>query len=137
MERILDRGSTPLTSTNKNGWGKSIVEVLAKEIQNDFPNVKGFSVSNLWRMRNFYLEYKNNEFLPPLVAEISWSKNIVIMEKCKNSFEREFYIKMTKKYEWTKDVLINHIENKSYEKYSINIDFLCKLSYNRYYHVIK
>lgn len=42
------------------------------------------------------------------------------MEKCKNQFERVFYIKMTKKYGWTKDVLINHIENKSYEKYLIN-----------------
>lgn len=42
------------------------------------------------------------------------------MEKCKEPLEREFYIKMTKKYGWTKDVLINHIENKSYEKYLLN-----------------
>ena len=71
-------------------------------------------------MRNFYVEYKENKILPPLVAEISWSKNIVIMEKCKELLEREFYIKMTRKYGWTKDVLINHIENKSYEKYLLN-----------------
>lgn len=104
----------------EKGWGKSIVEVLAKEIKKDFPEVRGFSARNLWRMRNLYVEYKDNKILPPLVAEISWSKNIVIMEKCKNQLEREFYIKMTKKYGWTKDVLINHIENKSYEKYLIN-----------------
>lgn len=67
-------------------------------------------------MRNLYVEYKDNEILPPLVAEFSWSKNVAIMEKCKDQLEREFYIKMTKKYGWTKDVLINHIENKSYEK---------------------
>ena len=54
--------------------------------------------------------------LPLLVTEISWSKNVAIMEKCKDQLEREFYIKMTKKYGWTKDVLINHRENKSYEK---------------------
>ena len=42
------------------------------------------------------------------------------MEKCKEQLEREFYIKMTQKYGWTKDVLINHIENKSYEKYLLN-----------------
>jgi hypothetical protein len=82
-------------------------------------------------MRNFYLEYsqksepqsKNIEnertnlaplvreigkkSLPPLVAEISWSKICVITEKCKDKHEREFYIKMTKRYGWTKDVLIN------------------------------
>ena len=104
----------------EKGWGKSIVEVLSQEIQKEFPDVKGFSARNLWRMRNFYVEYKENEILPPLVAEISWSKNTVIMEKCKDSLEREFYIKMTKKYGWTKDVLINQIENKSYEKYLLN-----------------
>ena len=104
----------------ENGWGKSIVEVLAQEIKKDFPDVQGFSARNLWNMRNFYIEYKDNEFLQPLVAEISWTKNIIIMEKCKNSLEREFYIKMTKKYGWTKNVLINHIENKSYEKYLLN-----------------
>ena len=104
----------------EKGWGKSIVEVLAKEIQKEFPDVKGFSARNLWRMRNFYIEYKDDEFLPPLVAEISWSKNIIIMEKCKDVLERKFYIKMTKKYGWTKDVLTNHIENRSYEKYLLN-----------------
>lgn len=80
----------------ERGWGKSIVEVLSKEIKKDFPDVKGFSSSNLWRMRNFYVTYSNEENLAPLVREISWSKNIAIMEKCKDHLEREFYIKMTK-----------------------------------------
>lgn len=102
------------------GWGKSIVEVLSQELRKEFPDVKGFSASNLWRMRNFYVKYKDSENLAPLVREISWTKNIAVMEKCKDTLEREFYIKMTKKYGWTKDVLINHIENKSYEKYLIN-----------------
>lgn len=104
-----------IINNKKNGWGKSIVEVLTKEIQNDFPNLKGFSASNLWRMRNFYVTYSNSENLAPLVREISWTKNVAIMEKCKENLEREFYIKMTKKYGWTKDVLINNIENKYYK----------------------
>jgi predicted nuclease of restriction endonuclease-like (RecB) superfamily len=58
--------------------------------------------------------------LPPLVAEISWTKNISIMQKCKDHLEREFYIKMTKRYGWTKNVLINNIENKAFEKYLLN-----------------
>lgn len=104
----------------EKGWGKSIVELLSKELTKEFPDVKGFSASNLWRMRNFYVTYNSVENLAPLVREISWSKNVVIMEKCKSQLEREFYIKMTKKYGWTKDVLINQIENKSYEKYLLN-----------------
>lgn len=104
----------------EKGWGKSIVEVLAKEIQREFPGTKGFSARNLWRMRNFYVEYSKNKILPPLVAEISWSKNITIIEKCKDYLEREFYLKMTKKYGWTKSILISNIENKTYEKYLLN-----------------
>ncbi len=73
-----------------------------------------------WRMRNFYVSYSEKENLAPLVREISWSKNIVIMEKCKDDLEREFYIKMTKRYGWTKNVLINNLENKAYEKYLLN-----------------
>ena len=82
----------------EKGWGKSIVELLSKELRKEFPDVRGFSARNLWRMRNLYVEYKEVEILPPLVAEISWSKNIAIMGKCKDPFEREFYIKLTKKY---------------------------------------
>jgi len=104
----------------EKGWGKSIVEVLAKELQHEFPGVKGFSAGNLWRMRNFYLTYHKNEKLAPLAREISWSKNIIIMERCKDDLEREFYIKTVQKYGWTKNVLTNNLENKAYEKYLLN-----------------
>ena len=104
----------------EKGWGKSIVEILANELQEEFPNSQGYSARNLWRMRNFYIEYKDDTILPTLVAEISWTNNNVIIEKCKDPLEREFYIKMTRKYGWKKEVLINHIENKDYEKYLLN-----------------
>ena len=104
----------------EKGWGKSIVEVLSKELQKEFPGVQGFSAANLWRMRNFYLNYFQNEKLAPLVREISWTKNIVIMERCKDDLEREFYIKIVKKFGWTKDVLINNLENNAYHKYLLN-----------------
>jgi predicted nuclease of restriction endonuclease-like (RecB) superfamily len=98
-------------------WGKSIVPVLSRELQKDFPGTSGFSERNLWLMAQFYNEYKNIEFLQPLVAEISWTKHIVIMNKIKDNQERRFYIMATKKYGWTKNVLVHQIENKTYEKY--------------------
>ena len=58
--------------------------------------------------------------LPSLLAEISWTKNVIILQKCKDPLQREFYIKMTKRYGWTKDVLINNIENRAFEKYLTN-----------------
>lgn len=61
-----------------------------------------------------------SEYIAPLVREISWSNNIVIMEKCKDDLQREFYIQMTKRYGWTKRFLINFIEKHTYEKYLLN-----------------
>jgi predicted nuclease of restriction endonuclease-like (RecB) superfamily len=98
-------------------WGKSIVAVLSGELQKEFPGISGFSVSNLWSMAQFYTEYHDVEFLQPLVREISWTKHIAILNKCKDNQERRFYILATKKFGWSKNVLIHQIENKTYEKY--------------------
>ena len=104
----------------EKGWGKSIVNVLSSELQKEFPGAKGYSAANLWRMRNFYLTYCDSEKLAPLVREISWSNNVVIMEKCKDDLQREFYVQMVKRYGWTKRVLTNFIEAQTYEKYLLN-----------------
>lgn len=120
IELYWDIGEEIFNQQKEKDWGKSIVEILAKELQNEFPGIKGFSAGNLWRMKNFYISYVDDTTLAPLVREISWTKNIVIMEKCKDKLEREFYIKMTKRFGWTKNVLINNIENKAYEKYLLN-----------------
>ena len=74
------------------------------------------SMRNIWYMRQFYLEYYRNANLQPLVGEISWTKHIVIMSRCKDNQTRKFYITMTKKFGWTKNVLIHHIENQSFKK---------------------
>jgi predicted nuclease of restriction endonuclease-like (RecB) superfamily len=101
-------------------WGKSIVETLANDLQKAYPGMKGFSSANLWRMQSFYLQYKDNEKLAPLVREISWTKNLAIMEKCKDDLEKEFYIRMTRKFCWSKNVLIHQIECKAYERFLLN-----------------
>lgn len=100
----------------KAGWGRSVVENLSADLRREFPGVAGFSVQNLWYMRQFYLEYSGQERLQPLVGEIAWAHNLVIMSKCKDPLEREFYIRMTRKFGWSKNVLIHQIDNQSYEK---------------------
>lgn len=115
-----DIGKMIVEKQKKYGWGKSIVENLSSDLQNEFPDTSGFSSRNLWYMRNFYFIYYKNTKLQPMVAEIGWAHNLLIMEKCKDDLEREFYIKMTKKYGWTKAVLIHQIENQSYQKYLLN-----------------
>ena len=78
------------------GWGKAVVETLAKDLQKEFAGMQGFSSANLWRMRIFYLTYCSNEKLAPLVREISWTKNVIIMQRCKNDIKREFYLRIGK-----------------------------------------
>jgi predicted nuclease of restriction endonuclease-like (RecB) superfamily len=97
-------------------WGDSVIEKLAVDLQNTFPGIKGFSTRNLWRMRDLYVSYSTNEFLPTLLAEIGWSHNIAILEKADEPLEREFYIRMARKYGWSYRVLLNNIENQTYEK---------------------
>lgn len=115
-----DIGKTIITRQEGETWGKSIVEQLAKDLQAEFPGMSGFSSANLWRMRNFYQVYAENEKLAPMVREIGWTHNLVILEKCKDDLEREFYIRMTRKFGWTKNVLIHHLENQTYEKILLN-----------------
>lgn len=109
-----------IAEKQKESWGKAIVPTLSKELQKEFPGVGGFSASNLWNMVQFYTEYQNDINLQPLVGEISWTKHVVILSKCKDNQQRQFYILSTKKFGWTKNVLIHQIENNTYEKYLLN-----------------
>ena len=102
------------------GWGKAIVPTLSKELQLEFPNMTGFSEGNLWLMAQFYTEYQHDTNLVPLVREISWSKHVVILKKCKDAQERLFYTIATKKFGWTKEVLVHQVENNTYQKYLLN-----------------
>ena len=120
MALYWDIGELIVTRQEIAGWGKSVVEQLAKDLQVEFHGMAGFSARNIWNMRSFYVTYRTNEKLQPLVAEIGWTHNLVILEKCKDDLQREFYLRMTPKFGWTKNVLIHQIENKTYEKTLLN-----------------
>jgi len=115
-----DIGGKIVDNQKKHGWGKAIVETLARDLQLEFPGVSGYSADNLWRMRKFYLNYVDKPKLAPMVQVLAWAHNIIIMEKCKDDLHREFYMRMAIKFGWTKNVLTHQIENQSYEKTLIN-----------------
>jgi len=77
-------------------WGDSVVTELAKYIQKNEQEIKGFSDKNLWRMKQFYEAYKGLPKLSTLLREISWSHNLAIFSRCKTTEEREFYIMIFK-----------------------------------------
>jgi predicted nuclease of restriction endonuclease-like (RecB) superfamily len=115
-----DIGKMIIERQKEEAWGKSVVEHLARDLRAEFPGIHGFSVRNIWYMRSFYTTYAQNVKLQPLVAEIGWAHNLIIMEKCEDKLESEFYIRMTRKFGWSKSVLIHQIENQSYEKTLLN-----------------
>ena len=101
----------------EQSWGKAVVETLARDLQAEFPGRNGFSAQNLWLMRQFFNEYSDKPKLQPLVGEISWSHNLLIMARCKDDLEREFYLRATARFGWTKSVLQHQLDNQSYRQY--------------------
>lgn len=81
IELYFEIGKEIVSKQEVLGWGKSVVEKMSKELAGEFGEKSGYSTSNLWRMRNFYLAYKDNEKLAQAVQEISWGSNIVIFTK--------------------------------------------------------
>jgi len=96
--------------------GAAIAERLADDLRDAFPDVGGFSRRNVFYMREFYLLYRDDAKVQPLVAQIGWSHNLVILQRCDDPQQREFYLRMTRKFGWSKNVLAHQIDNQSYEK---------------------
>lgn len=94
----------------KQGWGKSVVDDLSKDINKAIDGVKGYSPQNLWRMRSFYLEYKDSPELLELALQIPWSQNLLIISKVSNEEERRYYLDATIKLAWSRAVLLNQIK---------------------------
>ena len=96
--------------------GEAIAERLAEDLRQEFPGVAGYSRRNIFYMLEFYQAYRDLPKVQPLVAQIGWTHNVVILQRCSDPLEREFYLRMTRKFGWSKSVLIHQIENQSYEK---------------------
>ena len=105
-----DLGKTIVERQKEHGWGESIVEKLSKDLNTEFEGREGFSSHNLWRMRDFYLEYKDYPKLAQLVLEIPWGHNVLILQKLKAAQEKKYYIKACIQMGWSRNVLLNQIK---------------------------
>ena len=114
IQLYWDLGKTIVDRQKKYGWGQSIVERLAKDLREDFPNSSGFSDRNLWNMRSFYEAYREFPILQQLVAEIPWGHHMLILGKTADIKEREYYIKATAEMGWSRNVLLNQIKANAY-----------------------
>jgi predicted nuclease of restriction endonuclease-like (RecB) superfamily len=97
-------------------WGDSVVTELANFIQTQEPEIKGFSDKNIWRMKQFYENYKDFPKLSTLLREISWSHNLAIFSRCKTVEEREFYLKLSKQENYSFRELERQISASLFER---------------------
>lgn len=92
-------------------YGNKFVDDVSRELKLEFPNIEGFSVRNLKYMKKFYLEYKGDELVQRIVAQLPWRHNIALMSKIKDNNLRKKYAEATIKNGWSKDMLVMQIEN--------------------------
>ena len=117
----------------EEGWGASVIERLATDLQRAFPGLAGFSVRNIWYARAFYLAYTTDpsklqqavadtrpgpgfDILQQPVAEIPWGHNIVLIEKLKDSAQRLWYAQQTVANGWSRSMLLHWIESDLYSR---------------------
>lgn len=116
IELYWDIGQYIHNRIESSEWGKSIIEDLASYLQKEVPGLKGFSGSNLWRMRQFFTAYLDAPNLAPLVREISWSNNLIIFSRCKSKEEKEFYLNLALRDNYGKRELERQISSGLFER---------------------
>ncbi len=99
-----------------SGWGSRVVANLSDFLQETEPNTKGFSAQNLWRMKQFYETYHGNKKLSPLVREIGWTNNMIIVSQSKTDEEKEFYLKLSAIEKYSKKELMRQFESGLFER---------------------
>ena len=97
-------------------YGSKFITILSKSLRLEFPNSTGFSERNLWRMKAFYEQYKDFSILPPVVAELPWTHNYLLLEKIKDKDKRLWYAEECLRNGWSKSILIHQIDLELYER---------------------
>ncbi|MBI5595796.1 MAG: DUF1016 domain-containing protein [Elusimicrobia bacterium] len=111
------------------GWGKHVVERLARDLQQEFGSLGGFSSRNIWKMRAFFLAYSQESAIhsqavselavegpPQPMASIPWGHNIELLFKLKGRDARDWYACKTLEHGWSRAVLVHQIESGLYER---------------------
>jgi predicted nuclease of restriction endonuclease-like (RecB) superfamily len=113
-------GNYVSSKVKNDGWGKSVVKDFSQFIQSQYLGIRGFSPQNIWRMKQFYETYYDNEKLSTLSREISWSNNVLIMMGAKTDETREFYLLLTQKNNYTARELERQMNSRLFERTMIS-----------------
>ncbi|HUT55679.1 MAG TPA: PDDEXK nuclease domain-containing protein, partial [bacterium] len=113
----LDIGRRLAHEYETSGWGDKVIECLAHDLRRAFPEMKGFSRTNLFYMRQCYFAYKDDpQLVQQAVGLIPWGHNLAILAKLKGPEERAFYLRETIAHGWSRNVLIHQIESALHQR---------------------
>ena len=103
-------------------FGDKVINDVEMYISKNNPTIKGFNRRGLYRMKQFYELYKDDELVTPLVTQISWTNHLIIMSGCKTKEERLFYIKLCIKENYSKRELERQIDSAYYQRYLLSVN---------------
>ena len=106
--------------TQNSSYGDSYVQGLADFFVKEYPELKGFTRRGLYRMKQFYELYKDDEKMSTLLTQLSWSNHLKIMSACKSKEERYFYIDLCIKERYSARELARQIDSSYYERYMLS-----------------
>ena len=115
-----DFGKYISEKVNDSNWGDKIVDKLVEFMKREYPTMRGFNRRGIYRMKQFYETYKDFPFVSPLVTQISWTNNLLILSGTNSIEEKEFYIKMCIKNNYSKRELDRQISSGYFYRYMLS-----------------
>jgi predicted nuclease of restriction endonuclease-like (RecB) superfamily len=109
-------GREILSQQQQQGWGAKVINQLAKDLKKAFPEMKGFSRTNLLYMRAFAQAYPDEQFVQQVAGQIPWFHNCVLLDKVKDTAEQQWYIQKTIEHGWSRSILVHQIELRLYHR---------------------
>ena len=120
IELYWQVGAYLSAKTKAAEWGDGVIKQLAQHLAVTQPGLQGFTRSNLFRMRQFYETYQQDEKVAPLVRQLSWTHNLIILGQSKHPEEREFYLRMAVQERWSKRELERQFNTALFERIVLN-----------------
>lgn len=106
--------------SSKSSWGNSFIDATADYIKENIPEIKGFTRRGLYRMRQFYETYKDNEFVSALLTQISWTNHLLILSGTKSIEEKEFYLSLCIREKYSSRELERQLQSAYYQRYMLS-----------------
>lgn len=116
----LDVGKFLYNLQQNSKYGDKITTKAAEFMKNNHPNIKGFTKRNIERMVQFYKTYKDDEIATPLVTQLSWTNNLLILSGSNGVEERHFYLQLAVKNKYSKRELDRQISSSYYQRYLLS-----------------